>query len=134
MEQSTTAEGRCPTCGAPSQPQAALCIYCGSELASLPVESPQVAGEDEVMSPSDASSAGMEQSHAASGQRRCGWCGTLSPEDADRCQHCGAAFPRPEQDEALLRASQERIRVANDSIQLMHKERERKSLGRFFGR
>jgi hypothetical protein len=71
---------------------------------------------------------------ASSGSRRCEWCGTLNPDDAERCTKCGAAFPRPEQDEALLRASQERIRAATESIELMRRQRGKRGLNRWWDR
>jgi hypothetical protein len=62
----------------------------------------------------------------------------MTPSPAERCQQCGAAFPRPEFDAELQRASAERIRIAADSIQTMQGNRElkrdRKGLGRIFGR
>ncbi len=156
MEQPATAAGRCPTCGAWYQRDALLCTICGSPLTSTTgVGAPpttQTRADDVLpardippLHPHDT----PEPAHAAASapltaessppadagqQKRCAWCGALNAESEQNCQHCGAAFPRPDQDDALLRASQERIRVANDSIATIRKERERKGIGRFFGR
>lgn len=158
MDQPGTAEGRCPTCHAWYQQGAALCSVCGTPLTAAPgagettvapqgtLDAATTAAPKDAMaearldrafgSPSQGSRAQREAERLADGgtQKRCSWCGAANAETADACQGCGAAFPRPEQDEALQRASEERIRVANDSIATLRQERERKGLGRLFGR
>jgi hypothetical protein len=103
---------------------------------TVTLASPQTTFEPrhEAMSAAGEPAAGSTRPEAGVPQKRCAWCGTLNAEVEQSCQQCGAAFPRPEQDEALLRASRERIRVATDSITTIRKERERRGLGRLFGR
>lgn len=145
MEQTALPAGQCPTCGASYQPGATICVYCGSPL--IPAQapgggSPALGSLSQTQQPSTAAAqadpaaeSALAAPQAEGGPRkRCSWCGAQNPADAQTCEGCGAAFPRPEQDEALLRASEERIRVANDSISTLRKERERKGFGRFFGR
>jgi hypothetical protein len=76
--------------------------------------------------------AGADAVDRSEDERRCQWCGTRSPAESDRCTQCGAMFPRPEQDEALLRASEERIRAATESIDLMRRRRAKRGFGRLF--
>ncbi len=68
---------------------------------------------------------------APTAQWRCQWCGAKNPGGADRCVACGAAYPSPEQDAAIARAAEERIRSVTDSLEAM---RRRRGFGRFFGR
>lgn len=58
----------------------------------------------------------VAQSASSDTALRCQWCGAENPAGSERCQQCGAAFPNPEQDAALLRASRERVRQAEDYI------------------
>ena len=44
---------------------------------------------------------------------------------------CGAAYPSPEQDAAIARAAEERIRSVTESLEAMRRKR---GFGRFFGR
>jgi hypothetical protein len=158
MEQPAPAGGRCFSCGAEYQRGASLCTFCGSPLmtaqeeglqptgpghnsdstysATMRVASPQLTFEPrrEAIPAASDPATGATQPAAGASQKRCAWCGTLNADAEQSCQQCGAAFPRPEQDEALLRASQERIRVATDSITTLRKQRERRGLGRLFGR
>jgi hypothetical protein len=73
----------------------------------------------------------LQDANASSETRRCDWCGASAPADQEHCASCGAAFPRPEQDEALRRASEARIRAALDEIEL--RRRGRRGLGRLLG-
>jgi predicted amidophosphoribosyltransferase len=158
MEQPATAGGRCPSCGAQYRRGASLCTFCGSPLttaqeeraqptgpgdnrdsttfATITLASPQPRaepGREAISAPSEPA-AGSMPPVAGGAHKRCAWCGTLNADAEQSCQQCGAAFPRPEQDEALLRASQERIRTVTDSITTIRKERARRGLGRLFGR
>lgn len=65
--------------------------------------------------------------------KRCGWCGTENPPNAERCVQCAAMFPRPEQDEAMRRAGEARIQAAEDEIALRQRARKWYNLGRLFG-
>jgi hypothetical protein len=64
---------------------------------------------------------------------RCQWCGAVNPAGRERCIQCDAAFPKPEQDAAILRASQERIRAAQEYTEMVHRKRGGWSLSRLFG-
>jgi predicted amidophosphoribosyltransferase len=158
MEQPQTARGHCSTCGAPYPEGAALCTSCGAPVASAVLDSSQSPGFRDIESEglaltsqpaSTSASAEVDDGTAIAGEgstsgrvpatdssdmQRCAWCGALSAASEQACEHCGAAFPKPEADDAFLRASQERIRLANDSIAMLRKERERKGIGRLFGR
>ena len=136
MDQPATPGGQCPVCAAPYVVGVTTCAVCGSLLVSAregAADLPPLGGSADA-SLMAARAPEAAESQADDHQKRCAWCGALDAETAEVGQGCGAAFPRPEQDEALLRASQERIRVANDSISTLRKERERKGLGRLFGR
>jgi hypothetical protein len=69
---------------------------------------------------------------AASAEWRCQWCGVVNSGSNERCSGCDAAAPRPEQDLAIERAAEERIRAATESIAAMQRLRTRRGLGRFF--
>jgi hypothetical protein len=70
----------------------------------------------------------------AARERRCEWCGAVSPAGEERCVACGAAFARPDQDAALQRAAEARMRAANESIDQLRRQRVKRGLGRFFVR
>jgi uncharacterized membrane protein YvbJ len=120
MDEPAMAGGQCPTCAATYESGATFCASCGAPLTEAPTEADLQAD--------------LQTVRIADGAKQCSWCGATNPDDALACQGCGAAFPRPEQDAALLRASQERIRMANDTIATLRRGRERKRLGRLFGR
>ena len=64
--------------------------------------------------------------------QRCAWCGAINSIDAERCVSCNAAFPKPEQDNLLLRASHERVRLALQDFEEIDRKRARSFFGRFF--
>ena len=147
MESSAESSSRCLTCGADLEMDAAYCPRCGSPSmvaappntvgpSAAPLEAPQaVLPGARAASPPQTEQALSQPGDGGGGpQKRCEWCGALNAEADQVCQQCGAAFPRPDQDAALLRASQDRIRMATDSIETIRKERERKGFGRLFGR
>ncbi|HEY7783035.1 MAG TPA: hypothetical protein VIC85_22785 [Ktedonobacterales bacterium] len=76
------------------------------------ISSPSAAQVEAPLDPADPPTSAAISSTSA----RCQWCGTENPADAGRCQSCGAAFPKPEQDAAVLSASRERVRQAEDYI------------------
>lgn len=112
----------CPTCGAAWTPGAAYCGVCGRAAEARPAVEPHGTGTPEA----------PQEPVSAEGDRSCAWCGAGNAADAEQCVQCGAAFPRPEQDAAMLKASAERIRAANDSIAAMQRQRARRGLGRLF--
>ncbi len=71
-------------------------------------------------------------SEGAVALRRCDWCGAVSPADASRCAQCGATFPIPEQDEVIIRAAEERLRNAQETLETMRRQRSRRGIGRLF--
>jgi hypothetical protein len=69
---------------------------------------------------------------AAGASRRCNWCGTESPADAQRCAKCGAMFPTPDTDAAYMAAAEERIRGVQESLEQMRRNWRRRGIGRLF--
>lgn len=45
---------------------------------------------------------------------------------------CGATFPIPEQDEVIMRAAEERLRNAQETLETMRRQRSRRGIGRLF--
>ncbi|GAC1448665.1 MAG: hypothetical protein PVSMB4_06080 [Ktedonobacterales bacterium] len=136
----------CPGCQALNGPGARWCSTCGAPLAPSVSAVPVARGEPErapapaapeITTSSGAALAGTGDGPAqpAAGtvgqERQCQWCGATSSVAAAQCQRCGAMFPRPEQDEALLRAAEERLRAANDTLDMMRRRRGRRGFGRF---
>jgi ribosomal protein L40E len=62
-------------------------------------------------------------------QKRCGWCSAMNPWTAAVCESCGARFPIPEQDDAFLRASEERLRAEEAEINSLRARRLRGGWG-----
>jgi ribosomal protein L40E len=136
----------CPACQALNAPAARWCSNCGAPLA---VSAPAAAsGARGVPVPATAptvpepAASGAAQADTGDGPvraaastvrqaRQCQWCGAANAADAEQCQQCGAMFPRPEQDEALLRAAEERLRAANDTLDMMRRRRGKRGFGRF---
>src|SRR5579863_3421407 len=135
-------QARCAQCGGANAPDASLCAHCGVPLAAEMLAAPSLSVPDAdapdasalIASATTLSTRPDAGPAVPEGQRRCEWCGELSPADEERCVHCEAVFPRPEQDAAFLRAAEERLRAANDTLAMMQRQRARRGLGRFFGR
>ncbi len=101
----------CPACGAMlTLGGEGTCPACGAAV-SPPVAADTAAGE--ALRP-DA--------------RHCDWCGATNEPDAERCVACQAMFPRPEQDEALRRASEERMRAVMAELELQERKRKRRGV------
>ena len=138
----------CAACGASNAPEASFCGVCGQALpgvAPSPAADwlpglPPAGFESEHLPPSalggDESSgsanAGLERTEgtfeAPEGQvaqKRCAWCSNLSSWTAAVCEHCGAHFPVPEQDEAFRRAAEERMRQDLESLNFLSQRRRR---------
>lgn len=114
----------CPACQAPNGAGARFCSVCGAELlGGGPPTTTGAAMGERGAPPTAGSNTGQ--------MRQCQWCGATSPIGADQCEQCGAMFPRPEQDEALLRAAEERLRAANDTLDMMRRRRGRRGITRF---
>jgi rRNA maturation endonuclease Nob1 len=90
--------GSCPACGAPLAAEAAACPACGR--STLREEA------------SAETTARMPGPH----EWRCDWCEAINPLGAQRCSACGAVYPRADQDAAVQRAADARIRIALDEI------------------
>jgi ribosomal protein L40E len=118
----------CPACGAPAPPGAAICASCGTEIASIPASPvsavlPQTSPAEPAPTGFDAVAAEMGSSPAIAVQQ-CQWCGAENPVGATRCATCNAAFARPDQDAALRRELDVRLReeqVANDVYANRHR-------------
>ena len=146
---------RCATCGASLGRGDALCGSCGmpappraEPLPPPPIYSVLVAapaptdGEmDQALDTArDAPEAGQASANPAEPRpdfvpdtmQRCAWCGAINSIDAERCVSCNAAFPKPEQDNLLLRASHERVRLALQDFEEIDRKRARSLFGRFF--
>jgi ribosomal protein L40E len=138
----------CAACGASNAPEASFCGVCGQGLPGnveapqenwLPMQSLVHLGAEHLPSqalPEEASpgsaSAGMEGIEEFSqtpeeqvAQKRCAWCSNLSSWTAAVCEHCGAHFPVPEQDEAFRRAAEERMRQDLESLNFLTQRRRR---------
>jgi ribosomal protein L40E len=138
----------CAACGASNAPEASFCGVCGQGLLGsvetsqenwLPMQSsvhfgaeqfsPSALAGDESAGPASAGMEGAEElSEAPEGQvaqKRCGWCSNLSSWTAAVCEHCGAHFPVPEQDEAFRRAAEERMRQDLESLNFLSQRRRR---------
>lgn len=138
----------CTTCGASNALQASFCGVCGSALLGevrlgdppmfaepVPIEqppgSPLEALPGDGMPPVEGSEFLQElqastQTEAVE-QKRCGWCSAMNLWTAAVCESCGARFPVPEQDDAFLRASEERLRAEEAEIYSLRARRLRRS-------
>ena len=138
----------CAACGASNAPEASFCGVCGQGLPGsvetaqenwLPMQSSLHLGAEQY-SPSaltgdespGSASAGMvgtgepfEAPEEQVAQKRCAWCSNLSSWTAAVCEHCGAHFPVPEQDEAFRRAAEERMRQDLESLNFLSQRRRR---------
>ncbi len=138
----------CTRCGARNAPDAQFCGGCGQALLDvseysagdwLPAPSAPgswqehapsgmrpapgaVPAEDGSVGERDAASEAPEGQVA---QKRCAWCSALNPWAAAVCEHCGAHFPVPEQDEAFRRAAEERMRQDMESLNFWSQRRRR---------
>ena len=136
----------CPLCGGAAVPEASFCPFCGTPLASPPsgsqllaADRPSQTGGASSVPPAGSplatwSASGVHPAPpvpAPTAQWRCQWCGAKNPRGTDRCVACGAAYPSPEQDAAIARAAEERIRSVTESLEAM---RRRRGFGRFFSR
>jgi hypothetical protein len=159
-EQQGEAARLCPLCGGSALPEASFCPFCGTPLSAATTSGQSLSANDQpspvggasgglpagsspatwlasgVYPASPAPSAQATQptppasAHAPAAEWRCQWCGAANPRSAERCVACGAAYPSPEQDAAMTRAAEARIRAVTDSLDAM---RRRKGFGRFFG-
>ncbi len=140
----------CAACGASNAVQASFCGACGSVLLGevrledppmfaqpalneQQAESPLGALPSEEMPPAEGSEF-LQELQAATGteagqQKRCSWCSGMNPWTAAVCESCGARFPVPEQDDAFLRAAEERLRAEEAEIYSLRARRLRWGLG-----
>ncbi len=101
----------CPACGAVLMAGSeGICPACGAAI-SQSVAADTTAGEA-----------------PRPGARRCDWCGATNEPDAEHCTACQAMFPQPEQDEALRRASEERLRAVMAELELQERKRKRRGV------
>lgn len=137
----------CAACGASNAPAASFCGACGQSLlgrteapaeswlpgssACFGTEQRSAAGPAGDLpyaqaSPGMASSGGtVEAPEGEVARKRCAWCSNLSTWTAAVCEHCGAHFPVPEQDEAFRRAAEERMRQDLESLNFLSQRRRR---------
>ncbi len=138
----------CAACGASNAPDASFCGSCGQSLPGsvetpqenwLPMESSAHLGAEQLPpsalagngTPGSANTGteGTERTFEAPeeqvAQKRCAWCSNLSSWTAAVCEHCGAHFPVPEQDEAFRRAAEERMRQDLESLNFLSQRRRR---------
>lgn len=122
MDDNTTPERQCPTCGASMPAEARFCGSCGMD--TLPVEASAASAAKPAMRAAAATAAATTQATPAQADdteqagpaaypdgKVCSWCGTRNPKEATRCMACDATFPTPEGDEALERAARARIQA-----------------------
>lgn len=130
---------RCVLCGAVLDRDVTICGGCGTPVTSEPARAPMdTANAPLAEAPTgdvDVPPAPSEQTQPATPKeatttamtvddanvRLCEWCGARNPLDAERCVSCDAHFPRPEQDELLQRAFQERMALAEQEEQRRRK-------------
>jgi ribosomal protein L40E len=136
----------CHTCGASNAAEAQFCGTCGRELLEEPAGADTVFQSNPVAAPQQgdvsthiADAPGQERAErqlaemeAASQapaegamQKRCSWCGAMNPWVAAVCESCEARFPVPGQDEAFLRAAEERLRQQEASLERLRQQRRR---------
>jgi ribosomal protein L37E len=160
QQQPESALPRCPMCGAALQSTATACPACGTPLAGLvltprtptafataPAALPTTPAAPSATEPAptavadaatadatttDATTTDATTTDATDATERCDWCGQVSPAGDEQCAHCGAMFPRPETDAALLRQADERRRAEMESLMTMRRRHQRKGLGRLF--
>ena len=129
----------CAACGASNALRASFCGACGSVLLGevrledppmfaqpVPIEQhAELPGEE--MPPTEGSEF-LQELQSATGteavqQKRCSWCSAMNPWTAAVCESCGARFPIPEQDDAFLRAAEERLRAEEAEINSLRARR-----------
>ncbi|HEX8036159.1 MAG TPA: hypothetical protein VF510_20045 [Ktedonobacterales bacterium] len=149
-EPATVSAARCVTCGALLPGDAVLCGACGmpvsagagapapspisSEPAPLPTESQDTAFAATAEGASSAEEPQTAQPPLPEGPvLRCNWCGAMNAEGAERCVSCKATFPKREQDDLLIRASRERVRLAMQDFEEVDRKRSRGFFARLFG-
>ncbi len=125
----------CASCGASLDPHAERCGVCGRGAVltlSVAAATPPVpvAAVPETVSPVQSATALADvpaREEAApvvpEGGRVCDWCGAVNPPGVRQCERCHAAFPLPEQDALLSRASAERVRLAEGEIEMRERLR-----------
>ena len=143
----------CASCGAVNGVRASFCGVCGQALPGdllapegpegleaapvnfwpEPVLPPQAAGERFFLPgveasagtvlPGEVQAAPVAQEVVA--QKRCSWCGGMSSWVAEHCDHCGAHFPVPEQDEAFRRSAEDRLRSEEAQLDYLRERRYR---------
>lgn len=137
----------CASCGAGNAPEASFCGVCGQALLGRteaptetwpPMQTPVGFGSEQFSSGVAEADSPAVTSQGAEGnqefsevpesqieQKRCSWCSNLSAWTAAVCEHCGAHFPVPEQDEAFRRAAEERMRQDIESLNFLSQRRRR---------
>ena len=145
--QNQKAERTCTSCGAVTNANSSFCTSCGALLVDeiqfepLPSFSETPQPETPVPlqehlpdwsafaapgnAPQQSAFIGDAQSESF-GQKRCSWCNTMNPSTNAVCQQCGAHFPIPEQDEALRRASEQRLLTEEAQLESLRERRWRK--------
>jgi ribosomal protein L40E len=135
----------CAGCGASNAAEAQFCGLCGRELpgGAASEADGDVQGHPNGDPWQDSASAAPpdsleygnsdlgEMANAAQApaegqmQKRCAWCGSLNPWIAAVCVSCEARFPVPGQDEAFLRAAEERLRQEEANLDALRQRRRR---------
>lgn len=120
----TPEASRCPACGSPLPPDARSCLACGSIVVSgvegaitpdLP--EPMQPSEPPIWQSPDAGGAPVQMTGPLGPEeRRCQWCGSVSPADAESCVQCHAAFPDPARDAAMLAEAQRRLTIIEQEL------------------
>lgn len=119
-------------------PQTPSTLYT---LASLAVEPLNTGAATAILAtglatdPEPASEHGEQAEHGErvdGPARRCDWCGAPNTLEAERCASCNAVFPRQEQDDLLMRASRERVRMAMQDIDEADRRHARSLFARLF--
>ncbi|HZC78232.1 MAG TPA: hypothetical protein VE258_10805 [Ktedonobacterales bacterium] len=111
--------GSCPACGAPFA-AAAACPACGRSTL-------REGASTQTPAPAPARMPGPHE-------WRCDWCEAINPLGAQRCSAYGAVYPRADQDAAVQRAADARIRTALDEIVIRERLRPKPSLATIWRR
>lgn len=137
----------CQICGASNASEAQFCGICGRELLEesasgadpvFPAHTEALSWQASVPSPTSVDQqpgdgggilgemeAAAQAPTEGAKQKRCSWCGGLNPWVVAVCETCGARFPVPGQDEAFLRAAEERLRQQEASLEHLRQQRRR---------
>lgn len=117
---------RCPACGSPLPADARSCLACGSIVVAGSAGGS--VAPDNLQEPAQPSEPLLWQAPSIDvtpeqtprplnpGEQRCQWCGTVSQASADRCAQCGAAFPDPARDAAMLAEAQRRLTIIEQEL------------------